>query len=86
MVLHAPLDIEYWFFNVFSESQLIFTILGLITLAFISAKLKMSGGVFMILTIMFGGIVLAIGQNWILGIALFIGAPILYWLIRRTTE
>lgn len=86
MAFHQALDLQYWFVNVFSEGASIFILVGLLLLSFISAKLKIPTGTFFILTLIFGGIVLTIGQNWILGLIIIIGGPLLFWTIRRVAE
>ena len=86
MVLHAPLDIEYWFVNVFSGSTTLFTLLMMFFITYLSAKFKLEAISFTIILLLFAGIMLAMGDSALIVLMIFVLAPILFWILRRVVE
>ena len=85
-MIKEPLDIEYWMVNVFSGSTLIFTLIATAFITFLAAKFKMQTSVFVVFLVLFSAIMMATGESALLVLAILIGAPILFWIIRRTLE
>jgi hypothetical protein len=86
MVLHQPLELEYWFVNVFSGSPDIFAIVAVLVLTMISAMFKMPSVVYMLLLLCFGALLAVTGQSGLLILLILILAPILFWTTRRMVD
>ena len=86
MALHEPLEIEYWFSQVFSGTPLIFTLVMVLFITYLSAKLKMEMSTFVVFMLMFAAIMMAKGDNALIVLIILIGAPILFWIFRRVAE
>lgn len=86
MVIHAPLDVEYWINIVFSGNTLISTFVLLAFIAFLAAKFKMETSVFTIFLILFAAIMLATGDSALLILAILVGVLILFLVFRRALE
>ena len=86
MVLHAPWDIEYWFVNVFSGNLMIFTLIMIMFITYISAKLRMEMTTFTVMMLLFAGIMMARGDNSLIILMILILGPLLFWITRRIVE
>ena len=86
MVVHLPLDIEYWFISVFSGSFEMFTLVALFTITCMAAYFKMSSITYGMFIAMFAVILATNGFNNLLILLILIFAGILYWWIRRLVE
>lgn len=86
MAIHEPLDLEYWFVNVFSGSMTIFSVVSLFAISVMAGYFKMNAITYGIFMLMFGLILASQGFNGILILFILIFAPILFWWTRRIVE
>ena len=80
-----PLDFEYIFVNLFAGSRDIFFFLAVIFFAFLGAKLKMEGGVFMMLLVLFVLMISGISgyKNFLFPLIVLAAGLFIYSLIIR---
>jgi hypothetical protein len=86
MALYEPLDLQFWLVQVFSGNWTIFSIVGVLAVSLVCGMFKMNTGIFTIMLVAFGSILLAVGQSWFMVLLIFILAPLLFWQTRRITE
>ena len=86
MVIHEPLDLEYWFQTVLAGTPEIFVLISMLAITSMSAYFKMSGITFGIFLTMFAVIMFSNGFNALLLLLVLIFAPILFWWVRRIVE
>lgn len=85
-MIHQPLDLEYWFVNIFSGNMEIFTVMSLFIITALSGFFKMSNITYGMMLTLFAVILAANGFNSILILALLLLSPILFWWTRRLVE
>ena len=86
MALHEPLDLEYWFVNVFSGSIEIFALISILAITWACSYFRMQMSAFAIMIILYAGILMAYGVDWLLILLILLLAPLLFWITRRVTE
>ena len=86
MTFRQPLELQYWLVQVLSGSWDIFTLVGALFFAAISAMFKINMGTFIVILVLFAGVLLAAGQNILMIMAILILAPILFLITRRLVE
>lgn len=84
MVLQEPLDLQYWFINVFSGSMEIFSIVGFIAIAGLAAYFRMNTIAFLMLYLLFVLFTAIVSPsiNFIF-LAVLIGGLILYYILSK---
>ena len=87
MSFHQPLEISYWFVNVFSSGDWnLFSLLGVMVITSLCAMFRMQTNAFLMMLVLFSGILFAQGESFLLIALIIILAPILFWITRRITE
>ena len=86
MTLKEPLDLEYWFVNVFSGNWDIFSFIGVLLITSMAAYFKMNAVVYAMFLAMFALLLAYSGTDALLIILILVLAPILFWWIRRYVE
>jgi len=86
VTFHEPLEISYWFVQVFSGSMTIFAFVGLLAITWACAMFKMPPTAFVIMLVLFSAILFTAGFTylWILFVIIF--ALLLFWVIRRLVD
>ena len=87
MVIHAPLDLDYWFNTILSGSAEIFTLIAIISITFLSAKFKLGIMPFIAMITLFTVLMgKTYGVNSILLIIILIGGLIGFTILRKTQD
>jgi len=86
MSFHNPLEIEYWFVQVFSGNWTIFSFISIMAITWACALFKMNTSSFIIMIVLFSGILLAAGQNFLMVLLILLLAPLLFWTTRRVVD
>jgi hypothetical protein len=86
MVLHQPLEIEYWFSQVFSGTPLIFTLLMVSFVTYLAARFRMETSSYLVMLVLFATIMFARGDNAFMVLIVLILSPLLFVIIRRLVE
>ena len=87
MVIHLPLDLEYWFVTIFSGTEEIFTLVALIAITFMCAKLRMPMSAYIGMLVLFSGLLWGFyGMNVVLIVIILIGGLIGALAIRRSQD
>lgn len=82
MTIHQPLDLEYWFVNVFAGSFDIFLFLLVILIAGLAAKFRMSNLSFGIILLCMA-ILLSISYPWLLVLAISLTGLGVYYTFTK---
>jgi cell division protein FtsW (lipid II flippase) len=85
-MLREPLEIQYWFVNVFSGSWDIFSLVSMLCISTLCAMFRMQTGSFMVMLVIYAAILFAAGQQILLILAILILGPILFMITRRITD
>lgn len=83
MVIHEPLDLQYWFVTTLSGSYAIFWFLSLIVIAGAAASFKMNNIAFGIMLALFSVLMAAFGATWMLILACVIGGLVIFYSISK---
>jgi hypothetical protein len=86
MVLHQPLEIEYWFVQVFSGNWTIFSLVGIFLITSLCAMFKMRTSTFIIMIVIYAGILMAAGEEFLMIFLILTLAPLLFWITRKIVE
>lgn len=86
MTFHQALELQYWLVQVFSGSWDVFTLVGGLFFASMCALFRMSMGTFIVIFVLFAGVLLAAGQNIIIILLILTLAPILFLITRRIVD
>jgi len=86
MALTEPLDLEYWLINVLAGSVDIFIFVALVVITFLSARFKMSLGVYFIILSIFALIMKGIGVSYLVVLLVLAGSGVLFSIIKRMVD
>ena len=86
MALTEPLDLEYWLINVLAGSVDIFIFVALVVITFLSARFKMSLGVYFIILSIFALIMKGIGVSYLIVLLVLAGSGVLFSIIKRMVD
>ena len=86
MALTEPLDLQYWLINTFAGSVDIFVFVALIIITFMSARFKMSLGVYFLMLSIFALIMGGIGVNYLVVLLVLAGSGVLFSIIKRMVD
>jgi hypothetical protein len=86
MAIHEPFEIQYWFVQVFSGNWDIFSLVSILAITAACAMFRMEMSSFLIMIVIYAGILLAAGQEFLMVALILLLAPILFWVTRRITE
>ena len=86
MTLIEPLNLQYWLINTFAGSVDIFIFISLIIITFMSARFKMSLGVYFLMLSIFVLIMGGIGVNYLVVLLVLAGSGVLFSIIKRMVD
>ena len=86
MALTEPLNLQYWLINVFAGSVDIFIFVSLVVITFLSARFKMSLGVYFIILSIFALIMKGIGVSYLIVLLVLAGSGVLFSIIKRMVD
>jgi len=86
MAIHSPLDIEYWFVNVFSGSFTIFTFVIILMVTYLCARFKFEPSSYAVILVLLAGVMLAAGDSALIVLMILVLAPIFFWIVRRLVD
>jgi len=86
MALVEPLNLQYWLINTFAGSVDIFVFIALIIITFMSARFKMSLGVYFLMLSIFALIMGGIGVNYLVVLLVLAGSGVLFSIIKRMVD
>jgi len=86
MTLIEPLNLQYWLINTFAGSVDIFVFIALIIITFMSARFKMSLGVYFLMLSIFALIMGGIGVNYLVVLLVLAGSGVLFSIIKRMVD
>ena len=86
MALVEPLNLQYWLINTFAGSVDIFVFISLIIITFMSARFKMSLGVYFLMLSIFALIMGGIGVNYLVVLLVLAGSGVLFSIIKRMVD
>ena len=86
MALVEPLNLQYWLINTFAGSVDIFIFISLIIITFMSARFKMSLGVYFLMLSIFALIMGGIGVNYFVVLLVLAGSGVLFSIIKRMVD
>ena len=86
MALIEPLNLQYWLINTFAGSVDIFIFISLIIITFMSARFKMSLGVYFLMLSIFALIMGGIGVNYLVVLLVLAGSGVLFSIIKRMVD
>ena len=86
MALVEPLNLQYWLINTFAGSVDIFIFISLIIITFMSARFKMSLGVYFLMLSIFALIMGGIGVNYLVVLLVLAGSGVLCSIIKRMVD
>jgi len=86
MTLIEPLNLQYWLINTFAGSVDIFIFISLIIITFMSARFKMSLGVYFLMLSIFALIMGGIGVNYLVVLLVLAGSGVLFSIIKRMVD
>ena len=86
MTLIEPLNLQYWLINTFAGSVDIFIFISLIIITFMSARFKMSLGVYFLMLSIFALIMGGIGVNYLVVLLVLAGSGVLFSIIKRMED
>ena len=85
-MIHQPFELKYWFIQVFSGGMELFMLLSILIIAFMCAKFKMGASSFLVMLLMFAGILMTNGMKILMIAIILIVGGIGFWITRRVTE
>ena len=83
---HEPLELQYWFVNVFSGNWTIFIFVSMFAISAICAMFRMPNSTYIIMLLLFAGILITSGQQILFIILALILSLIFFWLVRRLAD
>jgi len=86
VTFHQPLELQYWFINVFSGSTDIFMLVSVLALTWFCSMFKMQMGTFLVLLVTYAAILAVATTNVLLILLILILAPLLFWITRRIVD
>lgn len=85
-MIHQPFELDYWFVQVFSGSQIVFILISTLVISFLCARMRISTSAFVAIIAVYGGILASWGQSWIQIAFIILLAPLWFWLWRKAPE